>query len=48
MKWAAEGWYKGLGGSELVSEWPECTIEPPGLPWPSMLPHRTLNFFSKL
>ena len=47
MHYAKANWYNGLGNSKLISEWPECTIVPPGIPWPSMLPHRTLNFFSK-
>jgi len=46
VQWAIEGWYKGLGNTELSPQWPHCSIIPPGIPWPSMLPHRTLNFFS--
>jgi hypothetical protein len=46
IKSANEGWYLGLEGQKLASNWPKCSLEPPGLPWPSMLPHRTLNFFS--
>ncbi|OMJ87057.1 hypothetical protein SteCoe_11298 [Stentor coeruleus] len=44
--YAEIGWYQGLGNTVLTAEWPMCTIENPGLPWPSMLPHRTLNFFT--
>lgn len=48
MQNAIDTWYKGLSNKELISEWEKCTLSPPGLPWISMLPHRTLNFFSKV
>lgn len=46
--YAETGWYEGIGDSVMITEWPKCTIQKPGLPWPSLLPHRTLNFFSNL
>ena len=46
IKSADENWYLGLEGKLLDKSWPKCSLDPPGLPWPGMLPHRTLNFFS--
>jgi hypothetical protein len=45
---ATEEWGNGLGGRSLHNEWNKCGIYPVGAPWPGVLPHRTLNFFSNL
>ncbi|CAG9331242.1 unnamed protein product [Blepharisma stoltei] len=46
LELALYNWYYGLGGKSLIVEQDYCNLEPPGYPWPGILPHRTLNFFT--
>ena len=48
LELATEDWGNGLGGNALQNNWNKCGIYPVGAPWPAVLPHRTLNFFSNI